>query len=101
MTTIEGLEDDPVVVALRRSFSADTVVTARDCIVRFPDADETQIRVELSGNLCRCAGYVGIVRAVLRTMNAVRAGEVVVPARQQGSLGPVGARPLGTPGSNV
>ncbi|MEC8198443.1 MAG: SRPBCC domain-containing protein, partial [Pseudomonadota bacterium] len=31
---------------------------------RLPDADETRIRQELEGNLCRCTGYVGIVRAV-------------------------------------
>ena len=40
------------------------LVAARDIVLRLPDADERRIRVELSGNLCRCTGYVGIVRAI-------------------------------------
>ncbi len=40
------------------------LVSARDLVLRLPDADEQRIRVGLSGNLCRCTGYVGIVRAV-------------------------------------
>jgi len=31
---------------------------------RLPGADERRIRTELAGNLCRCTGYLGIVRAV-------------------------------------
>jgi aerobic-type carbon monoxide dehydrogenase small subunit (CoxS/CutS family) len=30
------------------------LVTARDIVLRLPDADEPRIRRELSGNLCRC-----------------------------------------------
>ncbi len=44
------------------------LITARDIIVRLPDADEPRIRLELSGNLCRCTGYVGIVRAIKRVL---------------------------------
>ena len=40
------------------------MVTARDIVMRLPQADEALIRKELSGNLCRCTGYVGIVRAI-------------------------------------
>ncbi|HTL27249.1 MAG TPA: 2Fe-2S iron-sulfur cluster-binding protein, partial [Burkholderiales bacterium] len=40
------------------------LVTARDIVTRLPDADEARIRLELSGNLCRCTGYVGIVNAI-------------------------------------
>ena len=40
------------------------MVTARDIVMRLPQADEARIRKELSGNLCRCTGYVGIVRAI-------------------------------------
>jgi carbon-monoxide dehydrogenase small subunit len=49
------------------------LIASRDIVDRLPDADERRIRVELSGNLCRCTGYRGIV-------NAVRS---VVEARQQ------------------
>ncbi|MCC2096355.1 MAG: (2Fe-2S)-binding protein [Hyphomicrobiales bacterium] len=33
-----------------------------------PDADEAAIRDMLSGHLCRCTGYTGIVRAALETL---------------------------------
>jgi aerobic carbon-monoxide dehydrogenase small subunit len=44
------------------------LATARDIITRLPEADEARIRRELSGNLCRCTGYVGIVRAIARVL---------------------------------
>ena len=73
--SIEGLEDDPVMVALRAAFTAEhalqcgyctpgMLVTARDIVLRLPGADEDRIRLELAGNLCRCTGYNGIVRAI-------------------------------------
>jgi carbon-monoxide dehydrogenase small subunit len=87
--TIEGFNDDAVMAELREAFSAEhalqcgyctpgMLVTARDIVLRLPDADEARIREELSGNLCRCTGYVGIVRAVARVLakrkdNATRA----------------------------
>ena len=62
-------------VQLREAFSAEhalqcgyctpgMMITARDIVMRLPQADEARIRKELSGNLCRCTGYVGIVRAI-------------------------------------
>ena len=82
--TIEGYGDDPVMHELREAFSAEhalqcgyctpgMLVTARDIVLRLPGADEARIRKELAGNLCRCTGYVGIVRAihgVIATRNA-------------------------------
>jgi carbon-monoxide dehydrogenase small subunit len=77
--TIEGLRGDPVMAQLRDAFSAEhalqcgyctpgMLVTARDIVMRLPDADEATIRKELAGNLCRCTGYVGIVRAIARVL---------------------------------
>ncbi|HZM44326.1 MAG TPA: (2Fe-2S)-binding protein [Burkholderiales bacterium] len=77
--TIEGFDDDPVMGELREAFSAEhalqcgyctpgMLVTARDIVLRLPDADEARIRLELSGNLCRCTGYVGIVRAIAKVL---------------------------------
>ena len=77
--TIEGMDADPVAAELREAFSAEhalqcgyctpgMLITARDIVMRLPDADEARIRKELSGNLCRCTGYVGIVRAILRVL---------------------------------
>ena len=77
--SIEGLEDDPITARLRDAFTAEhalqcgyctpgMLVTARDIVQRLPGADEDRIRVELAGNLCRCTGYNGIVRAIQRVL---------------------------------
>ena len=81
--TIEGFDDDPVMAQLREAFTAEhalqcgyctpgMLVTARDIVTRLPDADEARIRKELSGNLCRCTGYMGIVSAITRVLSARR-----------------------------
>ncbi len=36
------------------------------------NADDDRVRLELSGNLCRCTGYEGIVRAIRRVLDAQR-----------------------------
>ena len=86
--TIEGFDDDPLMQALRDAFTRHhalqcgyctpgMLVTARDVVRRLPDADEARVREELSGNLCRCTGYVGIVEAVLSVIaRAPVAGDV-------------------------
>jgi aerobic carbon-monoxide dehydrogenase small subunit len=79
--TIEGFDDDPLMAELRTAFSAEhalqcgyctpgMLISARDIVTRLPDADEARVRYELAGNLCRCTGYVGIVRAVMRVLDA-------------------------------
>ena len=50
------------------------LVTARDIVLRLPDADEARVRVELAGNLCRCTGYQGIVARHRRVLAERRAG---------------------------
>jgi carbon-monoxide dehydrogenase small subunit len=88
--TIEGLADDPIMTALRAAFTAEhalqcgyctpgMLVTARDIVRRLPDADEDRIRLELAGNLCRCTGYNGIVRAIGRVL-ATRPAPTVAAA---------------------
>jgi carbon-monoxide dehydrogenase small subunit len=89
--TIEGFEDDDVMARLRAAFSREhglqcgfctpgMLIAARDIVLRVPDADETRIRVELSGNLCRCTGYLGIVNAVRSVLEARRGAPVAVAA---------------------
>jgi aerobic carbon-monoxide dehydrogenase small subunit len=83
--TIEGFDDDAVMTQLREAFSAEhalqcgyctpgMLVTARDIVRRLPGADEARIRLELAGNLCRCTGYRGIVRAIARVLAERRTG---------------------------
>ena len=112
ITTIEGLENDPVMIALRRAFMAEhglqcgfctpgMLITARDIVTRLPDADERRVRLELSGNLCRCTGYVGIVRAIRRVLEERRAGALAASAVAPRGLGPVGSRHAGPSGGEV
>lgn len=78
--TIEGFGADPIASALRDAFSRHhalqcgfctpgMLITARDMVARLGLIDEVQIRRELSGNLCRCTGYMGIVAAVKEVAN--------------------------------
>jgi carbon-monoxide dehydrogenase small subunit len=102
VTTIEGLRDDPIMADLREAFSANhalqcgfctpgMLISCRDIVMRLPNADEPRIRLELSGNLCRCTGYVGIVAAVKEVLKKRQAsGEQ--PTALRSELGPVGAR---------
>jgi aerobic carbon-monoxide dehydrogenase small subunit len=79
--TIEGFDDEPTMAELREAFSREhalqcgfctpgMLITARDIVQRLPHADEHRVRVELSGNLCRCTGYRGIVNAVRSVIEA-------------------------------
>jgi carbon-monoxide dehydrogenase small subunit len=102
--TIEGLDEDEITRELRAAFTREhalqcgyctpgMLVSARDLVVRLPDADEQQIRVAMSGNLCRCTGYVGIIRAVQMTIAERRArGIGAIPGGGRTALGPVGSR---------
>jgi carbon-monoxide dehydrogenase small subunit len=92
--TIEGFDADPTMQQLRDAFSREhglqcgfctpgMLITARDIALRLPDCDENRVRHELGGNLCRCTGYSGIVRAVcsVASPNGARAAasRAVVP----------------------
>jgi carbon-monoxide dehydrogenase small subunit len=73
--TIEGFDGDPLMGELREAFTANhalqcgfctpgMLVSARDVVLRLGEIPEQRIREEMSGNLCRCTGYVGIVDAI-------------------------------------
>jgi aerobic carbon-monoxide dehydrogenase small subunit len=83
VTTIEGYDEDRVMQLMRQAFTKHhalqcgfctpgMLATARDIVLRLPDADEHRVRLELSGNLCRCTGYQGIVNAVLDVLQQQR-----------------------------
>lgn len=40
------------------------IMTTKALLIENPDPDEGEIRTYLKGNLCRCTGYVNIVKAV-------------------------------------
>ncbi|KQP82946.1 2Fe-2S iron-sulfur cluster-binding protein [Methylobacterium sp. Leaf117] len=104
IVTIEGLDDDPVAGELRAAFNREhalqcgyctpgMLIAARDLVLRLPEADERRIRAGLSGNLCRCTGYVGIVRAVHSVLAERRARGIAPETGAHRPLGPIGARP--------
>jgi carbon-monoxide dehydrogenase small subunit len=77
ITTIEGVAGDGL-HAVQASFMAcggaqcgictpGMVMAAIDLLSRHPNPSEAQIRAGLSGNLCRCTGYMRIFEAVRRT----------------------------------
>jgi aerobic-type carbon monoxide dehydrogenase small subunit (CoxS/CutS family) len=76
ITTVEGLADRGELSALQASFRKHHAVQCGFCtpgilttmhafLKEEPDPDEERIREILSGNLCRCTGYVQIVQAVM------------------------------------
>jgi aerobic carbon-monoxide dehydrogenase small subunit len=103
VTTIEGLDDDEITAELRAAFIREhalqcgyctpgMLISARDLVLRLPRADEKLIRIGMSGNLCRCTGYVGVVRAVFSVIER-RRNRGIAAQRDGGRkiLGPVGS----------
>ena len=85
VTTVEGLaaegELGPVQGAFRDEHGLQCgfctpgfVVTAHAYLTEHPDPTRDEILEALSGNLCRCTGYQGIVRAVERAAASMRDG---------------------------
>jgi carbon-monoxide dehydrogenase small subunit len=113
ITTIEGFDDDEIMRALREAFSREhglqcgyctpgMLASARDVVMRMLDPSEYDVRVAMSGNLCRCTGYVGIVRAIQSVIAERRAKGLSPPPGPRVALGPVGsahARPTASGGA--
>jgi aerobic-type carbon monoxide dehydrogenase small subunit (CoxS/CutS family) len=75
VTTVEGLASGSELHPLQRAFlehggvqcgfcTPGMLISATALLKANPDPTEEEIRAGLSGNLCRCTGYVGIVAAV-------------------------------------
>jgi carbon-monoxide dehydrogenase small subunit len=104
VTTVEGLDHDEIATELRAAFTREhglqcgyctpgMIVSARDVVMRLDDPSEHEIRVAMSGNLCRCTGYVGIVRAIQGVIAARRARGIAAIAggAHRTTLGPAGS----------
>jgi carbon-monoxide dehydrogenase small subunit len=83
VTTVEGLADGDELGELQRAFleqggvqcgfcTPGMLISATALLRDNPSPSDDEIRIALSGNLCRCTGYDGIVRAV-RSASAARA----------------------------
>jgi len=85
VVTVEGLSSEealtPLQIAFRKHHALQCgfctpgmLMTAHGLLTEEPDADADRIRSALSGNLCRCTGYIAIVEAVLEARAAYRRG---------------------------
>src|SRR5438445_13293482 len=75
VTTVEGLADGDELAPLQRAFleqggvqcgfcTPGMLISATVLLRTNPDPSDEDVRIALSGNLCRCTGYDGIVRGV-------------------------------------
>jgi aerobic-type carbon monoxide dehydrogenase small subunit (CoxS/CutS family) len=76
VTTVEGLAEGDELNPLQRALlehggvqcgfcTPGMLISATALLRSNPDPSEEDVRIALSGNLCRCTGYDGIVRAIL------------------------------------
>jgi carbon-monoxide dehydrogenase small subunit len=84
--TVEGMADGDTLTPLQQAFidhhglqcgfcTPGVLATLTEMLETVPDPTETEVREWLSGNLCRCTGYQGIVDAALAAAKALRSGE--------------------------
>ena len=75
ITTIEGLAEEDKLHPMQQSFvdhgaiqcgfcSPGMILTGKALLDKNPSPSEREIRQSISGNLCRCTGYVKIVEAI-------------------------------------
>jgi carbon-monoxide dehydrogenase small subunit len=88
--TVEGLEQDGHLHPVQDGFKQEhglqcgfctpgMMMTATALLEGNPDPSEGEIRAAISGNLCRCTGYVNIVKSIQHAAAAMR-GAAAVPS---------------------
>ncbi|MFM7506462.1 MAG: (2Fe-2S)-binding protein [Rubrivivax sp.] len=84
LTTIEGLADGAQLHPIQEAFweehglqcgfcTPGMLMAAHDLLSRNPDPSDDEIREAISGNLCRCTGYIYIVNAIRSAAAKLRA----------------------------
>jgi aerobic carbon-monoxide dehydrogenase small subunit len=85
VTTVEGLAPDGKLSVLQQAFidnhglqcgfcTPGMLITLSELLREKPDPNEQEVREALTGNLCRCTGYAGIVKAALDAAQRLRGG---------------------------
>lgn len=93
--TVEGLEQNDKLHPIQEAFHVEHALHCGYCtpgmmmtslafLQRNPKPSEHEIRVAISGNLCRCTGYVNIVKAIQSAAEKMQATEQVPVAAGQG-----------------
>jgi carbon-monoxide dehydrogenase small subunit len=83
VTTVEGLADEDGLSPLQRAFleqggvqcgfcTPGMLISAEALLRASPEPSEDEVRLALAGNLCRCTGYDGIIKAVLTVASEER-----------------------------
>ena len=86
LKTIEGMASEPTLHPLQQAFwdqhglqcgfcTPGMIMQAAWLLNENPDPDEAEIREGISGNLCRCTGYVNIVKAIQQAAGELSAAE--------------------------
>ncbi|HEY3679717.1 MAG TPA: (2Fe-2S)-binding protein [Bradyrhizobium sp.] len=86
--TLEGMQDDALMGVIKQSFHEEhglqcgfctpgMLISSHDLLRRKSGLDEGEIRTAMSGNLCRCTGYQGIVRSIKAAADKLAAGKEV------------------------
>jgi carbon-monoxide dehydrogenase small subunit len=76
VVTVEGLSNDAELTPLQQAFrqhhglqcgfcTPGIITTAHVLLTHEPNASEERIREVLSGNICRCTGYLSIVESIM------------------------------------
>jgi aerobic-type carbon monoxide dehydrogenase small subunit (CoxS/CutS family) len=93
IVTLEG-SYDAIAAATREAFKAHRgfqcgyctsgmIMVAIELLRRNPNPTEAEIRLAISGNLCRCTGYEDIVRAIAGTAAKLKAGLTEVSQQEE------------------
>jgi aerobic carbon-monoxide dehydrogenase small subunit len=83
VTTVEGLAPDGKLSVLQQAFidnhglqcgfcTPGMLITLTELLRENPEPSEQHVREALTGNLCRCTGYAGIVKAALDAAQRLR-----------------------------
>jgi 2-furoyl-CoA dehydrogenase 2Fe-2S iron sulfur subunit len=85
VTTVEGLADAGTLNVLQQAFArhhalqcgfctAGILLSATHFLAKNSTPSDTEVRDMLSGHICRCTGYAGIVAAIMDAAARLRAG---------------------------
>ena len=86
VVTVEGLAKNGELHPVQRAFASEhalqcgfctpgLLITAVDFLARNPTPTDSEIRHAIEGNLCRCTGYLGILKAIRQASAELQGGE--------------------------
>ena len=96
--TVEGLEQGGTLHPVQAGFKEEhglqcgyctpgMMMTAAALLEHKTNPTEGEIREAISGNLCRCTGYVNIVKAIQHAAGTIRAANAATPAQGVAAVG--------------